>query len=154
MSSTDWGTTRRLAAHVVLAGEGLLEGDLHLLARAGHPGGPETPLEILNRAEPFFALTIERGVVFVSKAQTAFMTCRGEGSPLDPDRASAAKAVQLSVEMHGGAVHRGSATFELPPSSARPLDYVNSAGSFFALADGDAVRYVNKAFVRLVRPLE
>lgn len=154
MSSSDWGTTRLVPVHVVLTQDVIVHGQLHLLARTAHPTGPETPLELLNRGDAFFALTLERGVVLISKAQTVVVACRDEVAPLDPDRASAAKAVALTVELHGAAEYRGHATFELPPSNARALDYVNGPGSFFALADGDTIRYVNKAFVRLIRPLD
>ncbi len=155
MSGSDWGVTRRVPADVVLADAVILEGELHLLARATYPPGPETPLEMLNRPEPFFALTLaDHGVALVSKAQVVAISCHGPVPVLDPDRASVAKAAGLKVEMHGGAEYRGRAIYELPPSSARVLDYVNEPGPFFAVADDDAIRYINKSFVRLIRPFD
>jgi hypothetical protein len=155
MSSSDWGITRRVPAEVVLADDVCVAGELYLLARTTYPPGPETPLELLNRPEAFFALTLaDSGVALVSKARVVMVSCRDEVALLDPDRASVAKAAGLTVELHGGVEYRGRATFELPPSNSRVLDYINGPGPFFALSDGDTVRFFNKSFVRLIRPLD
>jgi hypothetical protein len=152
---SDWGATERVPAKVRLAEGVVLAGDLHLLARATSPSESESPLEMLNRDDPFFALTLtEGGVVFLSKAQVSVVSCR-EHAPLDdPDRASAAKLVALTVELTDGVEYRGRSTFELPPARARALDYVNSPGRFFTLWVDDAAQYINKALVRLIRPLD
>jgi len=155
MSSSDWGTTRRLPAQVILADGVTMDGELHLLARTTYPPGPETPLEMLNRPEAFFALTLAgHEVALISKAQVAAVSCRDGVALLDPDRASVAKAAQLTVELAGGSVYDGSATFELPPNSSRVLDYLNEPGAFFALADGGAIHCLNKSLVRSIRPLD
>jgi hypothetical protein len=155
MSASDWGITRRVLVHVALADGALVEGEMHLLARITYPPGPETPLEMLNRREPFFAVTLAgQGVALVSKAQVVAVSCREEVPSLDPDRASAAQAAELLVELYDGAEYRGRATYELPPSNARVLDYINGPGPFFSLWDDDVIRYVNKSFVRLIRPLD
>ena len=155
MGSSEWGTTRRLPAQVVFADEVHLGGDLHLLARTTYPPGPETPLEMLNRPEVFFALTLaDGGVSFIAKAQVVVVSCHDPLAVPDPDRASVARDVELVVELHGGAEYRGHAIFELPPFRARALDYVNGPGDFFALWDDGLTRYINKSFVRLIRPLD
>ena len=152
---SDWGATQRVPAEVVLAKGGVLVGDLHLLARTAYPLAPESPLEMLNRAEPFFALTLaEGGVVFVSKTQVAILSCWGQTPLADPDRASAAKLVALEIELADGTKYKGRSTFELPPSRSRALDYVNGSGHFFVLWSDDLTRYVNKSLVRLIRPLD
>ena len=152
---TDWGATQRVAARVVLAEGVVLSGELHLLASTTHPSDTESPLEMLNREDPFFALTQpEGGVTFVSKAQVSVVACQ-EYQPLDdPDRASAAKLVSLAVELTDGVEYRGRSAFELPPSRARALDYVNAPGRFFTLWTGDLTQYINKSLVRLIRPLD
>ena len=151
----DWGSTRRVAATAVLAEGMVLEGELHLLARTAWPSGPETPLEILNRAEPFFALTLrDGGVAFVAKDQAAVVSCRNQSPLADPERASAAKLVDLEVVLQGGAEYRGRAALELPPPRTRALDYVNGPGRFFSLSADDTTRYINKSLVRLIRPLD
>lgn len=152
---SDWGATQRVAARVLLAEGVVLAGDLHLLSRATNPLETESPLEMLNRDDPFFALTMaEGGVVFVSKAQVTVVSCR-EHTPLDdPDRVSAAKLVALAVELTDGVEYRGRSAFELPPARARALDYINGPGRFFTLLTDDVTQYINKSLVRLIRPLD
>jgi hypothetical protein len=152
---SDWGSTNRVPAEVTLA-EGLIfSGELHLLTRPAYPPGPETPLEMLNRSDTFFALTLpDGGVTFLPKAQVSLISCRDEGPLTDPDRVSAAKSVSLEVVLQGGQEFRGIATLELPPNRARALDYVNGPGAFFALWTDGIARYINKARVRLIHPLD
>jgi hypothetical protein len=150
----DWGATQRITAEVVLADGVVLEGELHLVASAAYPLNTESPLEMLNRAEPFFALTLGPGeVAFVSKAQVAVLSCRDQGS-FDPERASAARLVALEVALTTGAEYKGRSSFELPPSRSRALDYVNTPGRFFTVWTNDLTRYFNKSLVRLIRPLD
>ena len=140
---------------MVLAEGVVLAGELHLLARATYPSESESPLEMLNRADPFFALTLgEGGVAFVSKAQVAVVSCQNLEPRDDPDRANAAKLVMLSVELTDGVEYRGRSLFELPPNRARALDYVNAPGRFFSLATDGIMQYINKSQVRFIRPLD
>ncbi len=128
---------------------------MHLVASAAYPLNSESLLEMLNRAEPFFALTLEQGeVAFVSKAQVAVVSCRDETVDTDPERASVARLVALEVALATGAEYRGRSSFELPPSRARALDYVNTPGRFFTVWTNDLTRYFNKSLVRLIRPLD
>jgi hypothetical protein len=152
---SDWGATQRVPARVVLAEGVVLAGELHLLARATYPSDTESPLEMLNRDDPFFALTQpEGGVMFVSKAQVSVVCCPDQQEAADPDRASAAKLVELTVQLTDGVEYRGRSTFELPPARARTLDYVNAPGRFFTLRTDDITQYINKSLVRLIRPLD
>jgi hypothetical protein len=152
---SDWGATRRISAEVVLADGVVLEGDLHLVASAAYPLSSESPLDMLNRPDPFFALTLGEGeVAFVSKAQVALVSCRDANPDADPERASVARLVALEVALASGAEYRGRSTFELPPSRARALDYVNTPGRFFTVWTNDLTRYFNKSLVRLIRPLD
>ena len=154
---SDWGSTNRLAARVALAEGIVLDGDLHLLTRPAYPqpGGSETPLEMLNRPDAFFALTLpEGGVALVPKSQVLEITCPEDVPPPDPDRVTAAKQVELEVVLPGGTEYRGHATLELPPGRRRTLDYINGPGGFFALWTDGHTRYINKLHVRLIRPLD
>ncbi|HWB42083.1 MAG TPA: hypothetical protein VG500_12525 [Gemmatimonadales bacterium] len=154
---SDWGSTNRLPAHVSLIEGIVLDGDLHLLTRPAYPqpGGSETPLEMLNRPDAFFALTLpEGGVALVPKAQVTEVLCLEDVPEPDPDRVTAAKHVELEVILPGGAEYRGLATLELPPGRRRTLDYMNGAGGFFALWTDGRTRYINKLHVRLIRPLD
>jgi hypothetical protein len=152
---SDYGSTNRVPALVALSEGVTIEGELHLLTRPAYPPGPETPLDMLNRDDPFFALTLPGGqVTFVAKAQVAVVDCREPPALADPDRLSAAKLVGLEVVLDGGAEYKGLATVELPPGRSRALDYVNAPGAFFTLFADDTTHYVNKARVRLIRPLD
>lgn len=152
---SDWGATQRVAARIVLAEGVVLAGELHLLARTTSPTDAESPLEMLNRDEPFFALTLTAGgVAFVSKAQVAVVSCQDLTPLEDPDRVSAAKLVALAVELTDGVEYRGHCSFELPPSRSRALDYLNGPGRFFTLGTDGTMQYINKAQVRQIRPLD
>jgi hypothetical protein len=151
---SDWGITTKVPAEVVLAEGIVLAGDLHLYARTTYPPGPETPLEMLNRDDAFFALTLDGGVTFIPKTQVIVVSCRDQARLLDPERASAARQIELEVVTQGGTEYRGRAVLELPPSRSRSLDYLNGAGVFFALASDDVSWYINKSRVRLARPLD
>jgi hypothetical protein len=152
---SDWGATQRVTARIVLAEGVVLAGDLHLLRRATYPTDSESPLEMLNRDDPFFALTLpEGGVVFVSKAQVAVVGCENLSPLDDPERASAARLVALAVELTDGVEYRGRATFELPPNRSRALDYINGDGRFFTLWTDGMTQYINKSLVRMIRPLD
>ncbi len=150
-----WGSIYQEEARVVFADGGAIDGHLHLLARVNHPAGPETPLDMLNRADAFFALTgAEAGPVLVSKAQAAVVSCGQGALPADPERLSAARLVPIDVVMANGLELRGQSALELPPVRNRTLDFVNAPGQFFALWSGDVTHFVNKALVRLIRPLD
>jgi hypothetical protein len=151
---SDWGITTKVPAEVVLAEGIVLAGDLHLYARTTYPPGPETPLEMLNREDAFFALTLDGSVTFIPKTQVIVVSCRDQARLLDPERTSAARQIELEVVMQGGTEYRGRAVLELPPSRSRSLDYLNGAGVFFALASDDVSWYINKARVRFARPLD
>jgi hypothetical protein len=152
---SDWGITTKVPAEVALVEGIALAGELHLYARTTYPAGPETPLEMLNRADTFFALTLaDGGVTFVPKAQVVVVACRDEARLPDPERASAARHLDLEVVVQGGAEYRGHATVELPPSRSRTLDFLNGGGAFFALATDEVTWYLNKSRVRLARPLD
>jgi hypothetical protein len=152
---TDWGATQRVTARVRLAEGVVLAGELHLLARSTSPPDSESPLEMLNRDDPFFALTLsEGGVAFVSKSQVAVVSCQDQVAHDDPDRVSAARLVELAVELTDGVEYRGRSSFELPPSRARALDYINAPGRFFTLGTDGMIQYINKSLVRVIRPLD
>jgi hypothetical protein len=155
-SMSDWGSTNRLPAHVALVEGAVLGGDLHLLTRPAYPpGGSETPLEMLNRPEPFFALTLaEGGVALVPKSRVLEITCQEDVPAPDPDRVTAAKVVELEVVLPEGTRHRGVVTLELPPGRRRTLDFLNGVGDFFALWSEGRTRYINKLHVRFIRPLD
>jgi hypothetical protein len=151
---SDWGITTKVPAEVVLMEGHVLAGDLHLYARPTYPPGPETPLEMLNRGDVFFALTLNGGVTFVHKAQVVVVTCRGQSRTADPDRLTAARRIEMEVVTQEGGEFRGQVVAELPPSRGRTLDFLNGADPFFELSADDVSWYFNKSRIRLARPLD
>ncbi len=147
--------TRRVAAEVTFADGTTKEGHLHLQPSTLQPAGFETPLELLNREEAFYALSRDGGdVSLLSKAQTAVVSCAHEAPLPDEERLSIVTAAKLEVRLASGPRYRGWAMWELPPSHCRPLDYLNAAGEFLEIADETGTYYINRAHVRAVYPLD
>ena len=151
----DWGITTKVPAEVVLAEGIVLAGDLHLYARPTYPPGPETVLEMLNRDDTFFALTLDGGVTFLAKSQVA------GGLQPEPGHAHRPRPrVRRAAHRARGRDRRRAKSFaagrrsSCRPSRSRTLDYLNGAGRFFAIATDDVTWYVNKARVRVARPLD
>jgi hypothetical protein len=152
---SDWASTERIQADVSTVDQQVIHGELHVQAGVAQHDGPETLLEMLNRSDPFFPVSLAQGgIVFTAKAQVAVVTCAPEVGLSDPERIGAAKTIGLEVVMTGGAEFRGWATLELPPTRARALDYLNAPGLFFTLRSDLAIRFINRSFVRYVRPLD
>jgi hypothetical protein len=130
-----------------------IDGDLHLQPSTALHESRETPLELLNREESFFPLSLPGGnVVFLSKAQVTALAYQG---PLnqDPERESAALHIGLEVIMSGGDEYRGFAATELPPNRSRASDFLNRPDRFFSLVVGETTVCLNRSHVRAARPL-
>ena len=123
---SDWAATERLPAEIQLAEGVTLRGELHLQARVAYHDGAETPLEMLNRGDAFFALSVSDGIAFISREQVAVVTC-APPQPVAPDteRLAAATRFGLEVVLWGGATYRGWAIIELdsvPDKSRTPKE--------------------------------
>lgn len=155
---SEWSSAvKQVPAELLLADGSLVRGDLHVQARSRHGLRAETPTELLNRPEPFFPVTArDGGVVLLARAQVAVVTVAAAHviEPPDRERMEAALPLELVVTLHGGAELRGRALAELPPERSRAVDYLNAAGPFFVLASDGDLRFINRAHVRLVRPLQ
>jgi len=135
----DWGDTVRIKAEVQATGGRSFSGFLHLLPFASIHLGPETPEDVLNRDEAFFA-----------KAQVLSVAI---DHPLrDPDRFNAARTIGLKVELSDGSEYAGTVLSELPPTRTRAIDFMNHGTGFFALYVADTARYINRVQVRTVSP--
>jgi hypothetical protein len=147
----DWGDTVRIKAEVLATGGRVFSGFLHLLPYASIHLGPETPDDVLNRDEAFFALTDDREqAIFLAKAQVILVAI--EHAQRDPDRSSAARTIGLRIELSDGSDHTGTVASELPPTRTRAIDFLNQSVGFFALYTSDTVRYINRTHVRAVSP--
>ena len=133
---------------------GKREGEIFLMQRVPQHAGAETPLDLLNRADAFFAFRPKAeaaGVLLVAKARTVIVTVP-RIEPEDSDRLSAAKQASLEVTLADGSKLSGWATLELPEFHSRLLDYLNAQEPFFALTTADQIHIVNRAHVLYVRP--
>lgn len=149
----NWVSTERLTARITLAEGLVMHGEVHLQSRVAWRDGPETPLELLNREEAFFPLTLPTGVVFVTRAQVAILAYDQDLANHDPERESAAQRLSLEVMMVGGLEFRGIANSELPPIRSRALDFLNCNEQFFALVTDTGTLCINRRHVRAIRPL-
>jgi hypothetical protein len=151
---SDWGPTTQVRAVVTLAGGDTYPGHLHLLDGKHARGLPETPLEMANRAEGFFALTLGDGEAYlVSKDQVAMIMC--EWPPENAELVDLeGRRIRLQIRLAGGEEVVGETVAILPRRHSRALDYLNSVTPFFQLNVDGGVRLINRAHVQVVRPLD
>lgn len=151
---SDWSKTHRVSGEVHLVTGASIAGDLHLQPSTQHHQRVETPLEMLNRAESFFALSLEDGSVrLVAKDQTVVVSF-GAGSPEADGDLPASISMRLEVLMADGRVYLGEARADLPPQHARAIDLLNLSDRFFHLAADGMIHYLNRSHVLHVRPLD
>ena len=149
-----YGSTVRHHAELVLTDGRTISGEIHVQPFAELHSGPESPTDMLNREERFFAVSLDDGhPVLLAKAHVVFLKLPPQPLIADPDRASAAKSMEMAIELVTGLVIQGAITAELPAERARPIDFLNVALAFFTLWSADAVHLINRAHVRAVRPM-
>src|SRR2546427_12905216 len=92
------------------------------MERVPQHDGAETVLEMLNRAEGFFAFRPADGAdaLLVSKAHTVSVSTDRQAPIADPARLSAAKLLGVELVLAGGATLGGWAGGRLPPPHAPP----------------------------------
>lgn len=142
------------AARITLTQGASRAGTIYLGARVLRHDGPETPLEMLNRADPFFPFRPDDGGEILLVAKGQIVALQVDQSPIsDPDRLSAAKQVRLELVLDNGATLVGQASVELPEHQSRALDYLNAGTeAFFAITTEEHTHYVNRAHVLFARP--
>lgn len=151
----DWSKTHRVSGEAQLVTGASLAGDLHLQPSTLLHQGVETPLEMLNRTEAFFALSLEDGSVrLVAKDQTVAVSF-GAGSPdVESGSLPVSASMRLEVLMADGREYLGEARADLPPNHSRPIDLLNIPDRFFHLVADGMIHYLNRSHVLHVRPLD
>lgn len=151
----DWSKTHRVAGEAQLVTGASLAGDLHLQPSTQVHQSVETPLEMLNRTEAFFALSLADGTVrLVAKDQTVAVSF-GAGSPdAEAGDTPGVTALRLEVLMVDGREYTGEVRAILPPRQSRPIDLLNLPERFFGLAADGMIHYLNRSHVLHVRPLD
>lgn len=153
--SPSWGNTLRIRSELWLTGGRILHGDVHLQLFASAHWGPETVADALARADQFFPVTGEDGrALLLAKAQVLAVSLPPTAELEDPERLSAALPLRLTVELSDGSTHTGTVACELPLQQPRTLDFLNHGSGFFLLRTPECVRYINRAHVRVVIPLD
>ncbi len=147
--------TQTCTAKVTLAEGMILDGSIFLQRSPIHVDGLESPVELLNRPEAFFALKLTGGdVVLIPKAQVVHVSCPHLDQEDDEARQLVATVIKLRVVVAGGTVFDGTAMAELPPGHSRALDFLNLPEPFLELVtDADTV-YVNRSHVRYITALD
>lgn len=152
---SDWSKTHRVPGEVFFVIGGTLAGDLHLQPSTELHQSVETPLEMLNRSERFFAVTLPDGDVrLVSKDQAVIVSVGSEAPDPEWNPTPGASDLRLEVTMTNGREFEGEVRAELPPPRTRTLDFLNVSERFFALTHSGTAWYLNRAHVLHVRPLD
>ena len=150
-----WYETYRVPATITLSEGTSIEGDIHLQTLTPIHEGRETPVEMLNRPERFFAVSLPSGdAALVCKAQVAVVTSDAALSEIDPQRLAISRKFILDIHMIGGQRLSGSAYWELPPEHPRPQDFLNAKETFLEITEGGNSHCINRALVGRVNPAE
>lgn len=114
------------------------------VSSSSHPG-PMRPEERLNDAADFFpfALDDDGGTVFVNKLHVTSIAVAAAEIPEDPEPPVSGPAQRVRLECAAGWVE-GTLTLDLPEYKRRVLDYLNAAGRFMPVRDGDTLHLVNR----------
>ena len=150
---SDWADTTRVTGEVIFAVGGSLKGDFHLQVSTATHRTAETPLEMLNRPETFFPLTLSDGDVRLVSKDHVVAVSFGEGAH-EPPPLPQTEPVSFEVSMADGSEYQGQVHIELKPPHTRGLDLLNQAERFFALTVPGGTWYLSRSNVRHVRPHE
>jgi hypothetical protein len=152
---SDWGATVRVPAVVTVQSGEVYPGHIHLLGGLHWQAGPETPLEMMNREEAFFPLTLENGLpLFFSKAQVVMVVPEWPPEDLAAPEAPVGDRHGLTVQLTTGEEVTGEVTVAPRPTRTRTLDHMNIATPFFLLETPGGARLINRAHVRVAHPLD
>ena len=150
---SDWQGTDQLPATITLGDGTSIKGDIHLQPSTEMHRGRETPVDLLNRPDRFLVVSLPSGeTTLVSKAQIVVVTANAGPLEIDPDRLAISKKFTLDVHMVGGQHISGAAYWELPPTQARPQDFLNLSHGFFEITEGDNAHCINRGLVVRVNP--
>jgi hypothetical protein len=134
---------------VVLLEGGRLEGEVFLLPSSRYRSQPEEPGDLLNDAEPFFALMRNGEAVLISKANVAFAETP---VPTEEELDLATLGVPVEVTLTDGTVCTGSIFLETRSDRPRLLDFLNAyAPRFLPVVDAKHVLLVNTQTIAHVR---
>lgn len=138
---------RRLS--LVLRDGRRLEGDVFLRPLSRFRTRPEEPGDLLNEADPFFALVTDGRAVLVAKANVSRVETAYAAED-DPDVASL--GVLVEITLMDGDTCSGNIFLESRADRPRLLDYLNAFhGRFLPVVDATQVVFVNTQTIAHVR---
>ncbi len=140
---------QRRPLHVLLTGGNWLEGEIFLRPVTKHRSRPEEPVDLLNDADPFFALVRNGETMLVAKSSVARAETSYQG---DEDLDVASLGVFVEVTMTDGNVCTGCIFLESRTGRPRLMDYLNSyRDRFLPVVDARQVILVNTNTIAHVR---
>ena len=133
---------------VVLVDGKTIEGDIFLQSATRLHRRPEEPSDMLNDAEPFFALMREGEAILVAKASVARAV-----TSLQPQEDDVyAPGIPVEVTLTDGSVCSGSIFPETRAGRPRLLDFLNTyRDRFLPIVDAKQVFLVNTTTIAHVR---
>jgi hypothetical protein len=134
---------------IVLTDGTRLEGDVFLRPISRFRTRPEEPSDLLNDAEPFFALVSNGDAVLVAKSNVA----RAE-TPIEPDEEPDINVLGVPVEvtLADGSVCAGNVFLEVRSDRPRLLDFLNSYHArFLPVVNAQHIVLVNTHTIAHVR---
>ena len=139
----------RRQLNLVLRDGSRLDGDIFLRSVSRYRSRPEEPGDLLNDAEPFFALMRNGEAMLIAKASVA----RAETAyPDDEEEDLASLGVPVEVTMNDGSMCAGSIFLESRTGRPRLLDFLNSYHDrFLPVVDARQVILVNRDIIAHVR---
>lgn len=145
----------RLAVTVTLASGDVVRGHVFVQPSIYGTQGHDGPHALFNGPEAFFPLELEDGgVLLIAKSRVADVSGASELADDELRRASAREAM-MEITLAPGLSYLGSVLLELPSDRPRLLDRLNDTGErFLTLYTSDGVRYINRALIERVRPLD
>jgi hypothetical protein len=140
---------QRRELKLVLADGSKLKGDVFLRAVSRYRSRPEDPLDLLNDADPFFALERNGETLMVAKSQVASaVTDLIDDDALD----TGALGVMVEVTMRDGTDCDGSIFLESRSDRPRLMDFLNAYKErFLPLVSPGQVLLLNTQFIAHVR---
>jgi hypothetical protein len=134
---------------LVLADGSTLTGDVFLRSVSRYRSRPEEPGDLLNDADPFFALDRNGETVLVAKGQVA----RAETELMEDDALeTGALGVTVEVTMRDGTACDGSIFLESRSDRPRLMDFLNTYHErFLPVVSPKQVLLLNMQFIAHVR---
>ncbi len=146
---------QRLAVTVTLASRDAVRGHIFVQPSTYASHGHSGPRALFNGTEPFFPVELEDGGVrLIAKAHVADVA--GDAELITEDmRALTGREAMVEITLSCGNAYVGSVLLQLPSDRPRLLDLLNDTRErFLTLFTSDGVRFINRALIERVRPLD